>query len=188
LKVQLPIESDRSPSPPQFHQLNQRCWRRHPAADAELDKFSYIDPPASGFASCDPTLALPDPVGEVASPAISFLAYPGTNSATATAEGGVGMMTCGVQNMRNGPGDGGRLFACVRETAESLEMETIAVQLVAITVATNQEYYCFHAPDLGTLRKIADDVRRSRSIWEIPARGVERIAKTFHSLPVPIRF
>jgi hypothetical protein len=37
----------RPPSPPQFHQLNQRCWRRHSAPDAELDEFGHIDPPAS---------------------------------------------------------------------------------------------------------------------------------------------
>ena len=93
------------------------------------------------------------------------------NLATSAEEGGIGMMTCGVQNIGNGRGNGGRLFAGRRETVESLNMETIAVQLVAITVATNQEYYCFHAPDLGTLRKIADAVRWQSSIGEIPVEN-----------------
>jgi hypothetical protein len=47
LKVQLPIESDRSPSPPQFHQLNDRRWRRHSTADAELDEFGHIEATAA---------------------------------------------------------------------------------------------------------------------------------------------
>ncbi|MGA2441453.1 MAG: hypothetical protein ABSH08_10875 [Tepidisphaeraceae bacterium] len=34
-------------SPPQLHQLNQRRRRRHAAADAKLDEFGHVDPPAS---------------------------------------------------------------------------------------------------------------------------------------------
>jgi hypothetical protein len=34
-------------SPPQLRQLKQRRWRRHAAADAELDEFGHVDPPAS---------------------------------------------------------------------------------------------------------------------------------------------
>jgi hypothetical protein len=35
------------PSPPRFHQLNERCWRRHSAAGAELDEFGHVDAPTS---------------------------------------------------------------------------------------------------------------------------------------------
>jgi hypothetical protein len=41
-----PIEFDRSPSPPQFHQLDQRRRRRNAAADAKLDEFGHVDPAA----------------------------------------------------------------------------------------------------------------------------------------------
>lgn len=33
-------------SPPQFHQLDQRRRRRHPAANAESDEFGHIEPTA----------------------------------------------------------------------------------------------------------------------------------------------
>jgi hypothetical protein len=37
----------KSSSPPHLHQLNQRCWRRHSAADAEFDEFGHIEATAS---------------------------------------------------------------------------------------------------------------------------------------------
>jgi len=49
------------------------------------------------------------------------------------------MMTCGVQNMRYGRGNGGRLFECRGETVGNVNMEPIAAKTVAITVAANQE-------------------------------------------------
>jgi len=64
---------------------------------------------------------LPDPVGELTPPAISFLAYPGMNSAAPTADGGIGMMTCSVQNMRNDRGNGAGLFVGRRVRVRSVK-------------------------------------------------------------------
>ncbi|MGD0140093.1 MAG: hypothetical protein ABSD28_14555 [Tepidisphaeraceae bacterium] len=38
----------------------------HAAADAKLDEFGHVDPPASRLAPGDPPLALPNPVGKLA--------------------------------------------------------------------------------------------------------------------------
>jgi hypothetical protein len=59
-----------------------------------------------------------------------------------TAGGGIGMMTCGVQNMRYGRGNGGRLFECRGETVGNVKMEPIAAKIVGIAVAANQENCC----------------------------------------------
>ncbi|MGD0464278.1 MAG: hypothetical protein ABSB74_17485 [Tepidisphaeraceae bacterium] len=40
-------------SPPQLHQLNQRRWRGHSAANAELDEFGHIEPTAA-CVRCEP--------------------------------------------------------------------------------------------------------------------------------------
>ena len=62
--------------------------------------------------------------------------------ATSAADGGIGMMTCGVQNMQNGRGDGGSLFAGRRKTVQGVKMKTKAVQIFGIAKVTSQENGC----------------------------------------------
>lgn len=79
------------------------------------------------------------------------------------------MMTYSAQNMRKGWGDSAGLFVGRRETVESVTMETMALQIVAITVTTNQEHGCSALQTSVSYAKIAGDVRRRSFIWEISA-------------------
>jgi Transposase DDE domain group 1 len=76
-----------------------------------------------------------------------------------TADGGIRMMTCGVNNMRNGRGKWGRLFECRGETVGNVKMEPIAAKIVAITVARTKKLFVKN-PYTATLCKMADDIRR----------------------------
>ncbi len=63
----------------------------------------------------------------------------GTNQATATAHGGVGMMTESVKNLQNVREDRSGPLAYSRETVRSVTIVAIAVQVVVIQMAANQE-------------------------------------------------
>ena len=91
------------------------------------------------------------------------------NSAAPTADRGFGMVTGNVKGVRNVWGDGGYLFACRRVTFGSVKMAgwlSKSPRLMRPRAKKNA------GPNskLGIVRKIADDVRRPRFIWEIPAR------------------
>ena len=82
-------------------------WREalvadHASGEADQDR-------GEGGASC-PIRDLPDGGGR--RPSKSVPADLGENPATATADNGLGIVVACRQNMQNGRGDGGGLFAC----------------------------------------------------------------------------
>jgi len=54
---------------------------------------------------------------------------PGKNPAITAGDGGLGMMTGSVQNMRNGRGDGGSLFACHWEAVRRGKMGSLSSKM-----------------------------------------------------------
>ena len=77
------------------------------------------------------------------------------------------MKTGSVQSFRNLWGDGGSLFAGRRKTAGSAINEGEGPPNQRNYAGCEPRILLFRVPDLGILRKMADDVRRRSVIWEI---------------------
>jgi hypothetical protein len=83
------------------------------------------------------------------------------------------MKTGSVQSFRNLWGDGGSLFAGCRKTAGSAINEGEGRPNQRNYGGCEPRILLFRVPDLGILRKMADDVRRRSVIWEISVNGFQ---------------
>jgi hypothetical protein len=83
------------------------------------------------------------------------------------------MKTGSVQSLRNLWGDGGSLFAGRRKTAGSAINEGEGRPNQRNYGGCEPRILLFRVPDLGILRKMADDVRRRSVIWEISVNDVK---------------
>jgi hypothetical protein len=80
------------------------------------------------------------------------------------------MTTGSVKSLQNVRDDGGSLLARGRKTIRRVNMGRLLSKSSRFLRPRTRKKFA-QVPNFGILYKVADDVRRLRSIWEIPVQG-----------------